>query len=190
MLASAVKAFARRGYSGTALTHILTATGLSKPTLYYHFKSKAGLFRAILDFAYDESFRLMQGARAAGNCEQRLIAVAAGLFEFAERNHDLTRLVFATVFAAPEEIPPGSIDPAKRRRNFDFVLAMVRDGQKAGELDSQHSPAELTHGILGAISHQIRAHLLHPESPLDRRKAKRLVALFINGAVKREQERE
>src|SRR5439155_4423766 len=96
VLASAVKAFARRGYAGTSVQDILKATGLSKPTLYYYFQSKAGLFRAILDFAYDESFRLVQaGVKGKETCRQRLIEVAAALFEFATRHQNLTRLVFA-----------------------------------------------------------------------------------------------
>jgi AcrR family transcriptional regulator len=60
VLESAIAAFARKGYAGTSVQDILQATHLSKPTLYYYFESKAGLFRAILDFAYDECFRLMQ----------------------------------------------------------------------------------------------------------------------------------
>ena len=186
MLESAIAAFARKGYAGTSVQDILRATGLSKPTLYYYFKNKAGLFRSILDFAYDESFRLMNEAVTAPTCcEGRLVAVAAAFFEFAQKNQDLTRLVFATVFAAPEEIPPDSINLAKRRRNFEFVLGIVREAQKAGEIDSRYDVLELTHGIFGAISHRVRAHLLMPQGGLDRRRAKRVVSLFLNGARKR-----
>src|SRR5437667_12415975 len=96
VLASAVKIFARRGYAGTSVQDILRATGLSKPTVYYYFESKAGLFRAILAFAYDESFRLMQEQlHGKANCQQRLIEVAGALFDFANRHQNLTRLVFA-----------------------------------------------------------------------------------------------
>lgn len=183
VLASAVKAFARSGYAGTSVQDILRVTGLSKPTLYYYFESKAGLFRAILDFAYDESFRLMQaGATDQPTCQQRLIKVAAALFAFAGRHQNLTRLVFATVFAASEEIPKDSIDLKKRRRNFEFVLEIVRVGQASGELDSAYAPLELAHGIFGAISHQIRTHLLQRQGPLDRHRAERVVALFFQGA--------
>src|SRR5438876_11682021 len=106
VLDSAVKVFARRGYAGTSVQDILQATGLSKPTVYYYFESKAGLFRAILAFAYDESFRLMQTAVSGKVASmERLTGVASALFDFASRHRDLTRLVFATVFAAPEEIP-------------------------------------------------------------------------------------
>jgi len=186
VLASAVKAFARRGYAGTSVQDILDAAGLSKPTVYYYFESKAGLFRAILAFAYDESFRLMQaGLKGKTSCAQRLVEVASALFEFANQHQNLTRLVFATVFAAPEETPPNSIDAAKRRRNFELVLAIVRAGQKSGELDSGYDALELAHGIFGAISHQIRAHLIEPQGPLDRKRAERVVALFCNGAQTR-----
>ena len=186
VLVSAIAEFAKKGYAGTSVQDILRATRLSKPTLYYYFKSKAGLFRAILDFAYDESFRLMQaGVEKRTRCEERLIEVAAAVFAFARNHQSLIRLVFATVFAAPEEIPPDSIDSTKRQRNFEFVLKIVRDGQRAGELDSRYDPVELTHGIFGAISHQTRTHLLEAQGPLDRRRAKRVVTLFLDGARKR-----
>jgi AcrR family transcriptional regulator len=183
VLESAIAAFARKGYAGTSVQDILRATGLSKPTLYYYFENKAGLFRAILDFAYDESFCLMRELVArVGDCDQRLVAVATAIFQFAERHQNLTRLVFATVFAAPEEIPKGCIDLTKRRRNYEFVLAMVRAGQKEGTITSEYNAEEVTHGIFGAISHQVRTHLLMPKGKLDRQRAERVVALFFDGA--------
>lgn len=183
ILGSAVAAFARQGYAGTSVEDILRATGLSKPTLYYYFGSKAGLFRAILDFAYDESFSLMQ-ERVAGvtACDRRLVAVATAIFQFAERHQNLTRLVYATAFAAPGEIPKNAIDPAKRRRSFAFVLGLVRAGQKARVITSAYRAEEITHGIFGAISHQVRTHLLTPKGRLDPRRAERVVALFLDGA--------
>jgi AcrR family transcriptional regulator len=186
ILDSAVAIFARKGYAGASVQDILQATGLSKPTLYYYFKSKAGLFQAILDSAYDESFRLMkEAADAKSTCEHRLAAVATAVFDFAEQNRNLMRLVLATVFAAPEEIPPGSVNLSKRRRNFEFVLGIIRGAQGAGEIDSRYDALELTHGIFGAVSHQVRTHLLMPEGRLDRRRAESIVSLFLNGARKR-----
>ncbi len=183
VLDSAIEAFARKGYAGTSITDILKATGLSKPTLYYYFENKAGLFRAILDFAFDEPYRLMtEGVAAKIGTAEKLVGIATVLFDFCGSHQHLTRLASATVFAAPEEIPPDSINPAKRRRNFEFVLGVVRDGQKRGELDANQDPVELTHGIYGSISHQIRMHLIAPTGRLDRKRAERIVALFLNGA--------
>src|SRR5262245_52625263 len=183
VLESAIAAFARKGYAGTSVQDVLRATGLSKPTLYYYFESKAGLFRAILDFAYDECFRLMhESVTDVSECEQRLVGVATAIFQFAERHQNLTRLVFATVFAAPEEIPKDCIDLTKRRRNFEFVHAITRAGQKDGVIDSGYDAEEVAHGIFGAISHQVRTHLLLQKGRLDRQRSERVVALFLNGA--------
>ena len=183
VLQAAVRAFAAAGYAGTSVQDVLKATGLSKPTLYYYFGSKEGLFRAILDFAYDESFRRMQAdTKGGGTCAERLASLAAAVFQFATEHRDLMRLVFATVFAAPGEIPPGVIDAGKRRRSFELACSLVREGQRTRELDPRRDPVELTHAIFGAISHQVRMHLLDPDGALDRKRAGRVVDLFLSGA--------
>jgi AcrR family transcriptional regulator len=183
VLQAAVRAFASAGYAGTSVHDILKATGLSKPTLYYYFGSKEGLFRAILAFAYDESFRRIQCATATeAPCADRLVRMAAAVFSFATEHRDLMRLVFATIFAAPREIPPGVIDNGKRRRSFELARSLVRDGQRRREIDPKRDPDELTHAIFGAISHQVRMHLIDDDGELDCRQAGRVVDLFLNGA--------
>src|SRR3954466_15040154 len=92
---SAIHEFARKGFSGTSVQDILRATGLSKPTLYYYFENKAGLFRAILDSAFDECLcRMQANSEGAKGIEARLTAVALAMFEFAEEHPQLLRLVF------------------------------------------------------------------------------------------------
>lgn len=185
VLEAAVKVFARRGYAGASVESLLAATGLSKPTLYYYFNSKAGLFRAIVGFALDECHRLM--AEAVGrerDGQAELTAMADALFKFTLQHEDLMRLVFATVFAAPGELPPKSIDPAKRRRNFELVQSVMERAQKAGEFSRDFHAAELAHGFFGALSHHVRYHLLNHTHQLDAQRAARLVELFLAGARK------
>jgi len=183
VLESAIRAFARRGYASTSVDSILEATGLSKPTLYYYFENKAGLFRAILAFAYDETFRLMSEAAAmARTAEERLVNVAEALFGFARTHDDLMRLVLTTLFAASSELPPRCIDLAKRRRNFKLVRKIVEEAQQAGEFKTTYNSTEIAQLIFGALSHQIRAHLIDSSEALDRKRAERIVALFCEGA--------
>jgi AcrR family transcriptional regulator len=184
VLGSAIQEFARKGFSGTAIQDIVQATGLSKPTLYYYFQSKAGLFRAIMDFAYDECLSRMQDrvAKADGGVKEKLTAVTTAMFEFAEKHPQLLRLVFATNFAAPEEIPAECVDKEKRRRNFDFVKGIVEEGVKSKELDGTFAAVELAHGLYGTITHHCRLHLLCGEGKLNAKVAGRLVELFLCGA--------
>ncbi len=190
ILDSAVPVFARKGYAGASVQDILEATGLSKPTLYYHFESKAGLFRAILDRAHDRCLALMQDEVAqATDIEERLSRVALALFQFTQRNQHLIRLVLSSAFAASEEIPPGCIDMTKRRRNFEFIVGLIRHAQAAGELAAGYSSEELAHGIFGAISHHIRSHLLLSAGDLGEDRARSIVTLFLDGARKRRRTR-
>ncbi|HXJ71215.1 MAG TPA: hypothetical protein VNM37_00135, partial [Candidatus Dormibacteraeota bacterium] len=92
---------------------------------------------------------------------------------------------FATIFAAPGEIPSGVVDAGKRRRSFELARSLVQEGQRARELDPKRDPLELTHAIFGAISHQVRMHLIDPDGTygaLDRERAGRVVDLFLSGA--------
>lgn len=183
VLDSATVVFARRGYSGASVQELLRATGLSKPTLYYYFGSKEGLFRAVLDFAYDESYRRLESAaRSPGSVEQRLAALVKALFSFTREYRELCRLVIGTTFAAPEEVPPRAPDPARRQRAFDLFAEVIQQGRQSGVLDAGFSTRELTRALLGLSMHQVRVHLLDPNDPLTPRVATRIVQLFLDGS--------
>src|ERR1051326_8259135 len=44
----AARLFAGQGYDATSVRTIVEAAGVTKPTLYYHFRSKEGLAQALL----------------------------------------------------------------------------------------------------------------------------------------------
>jgi hypothetical protein len=124
------------------------------------------------------------GSRGEGRGDEgQAGAVTSAMFEFAEKRPQLLRLVFATNFAAPEEIPAECVDKEKRRRNFDFVKGIVEEGVKAKGIDESFSAAELAHGLYGAITHYTRLHLLCGEGKLNARVAARLVDLYLHGAA-------
>jgi TetR/AcrR family transcriptional regulator len=48
LLAAAAREFAARGYDGASVDRIARAARLNKAMIYYHFKSKAGLYRTLV----------------------------------------------------------------------------------------------------------------------------------------------
>jgi AcrR family transcriptional regulator len=64
ILRAARKHFANSGYAATSVPQIVDEAGVSKPTLCYHFKDKAGLFQALVNEAHEERYRVMQVAAA------------------------------------------------------------------------------------------------------------------------------
>ena len=186
IFAAALDLFAERGYAGASLQDVVSAARLTKPTLYYYFKSKEGLFNALLEYAYEECFKHMQAAVARGTgVEERLTEILASVFNFLSERRHLTRLAFASAFAAPGEMPVSPEIKLKRRRNFEFVHGVVKQGLADGTLDQRLKSRELAYGIYGALSFHVMANLLLPGTRLNRTTAKHVVALFMDGARNR-----
>lgn len=187
ILTAAEKCFAEAGYAGTSVNDILAATRFTKPVLYYHFGSKEGLFRALLERAQAACFDVIrQRAAAASDLEGQLTGIITALFELLRDRRDLTRLLIATAFAAPRELPEELRSEARRMRTFVFVRSLIAAARRRGELDSCHSAHALACNLYGALTFQIMSDVLaFPGTRLNRRAAARIVTLFLNGARSR-----
>jgi AcrR family transcriptional regulator len=186
ILAVAERCFATSGFGGTSINDVAAATRFTKPALYYHFGSKAGLFRAVLEQAQDQCFVILQKAASqSSSLDEQLTGILAGMFEFLRDRQDLTRLAFAAAFAAPKEIPKDLKHGEKRKRNFQFMQRIVSAAQKRGELDPAFSAHTLTCGIYGAMSFYLMASVLFPGTRLNKQTARQIVALYLHGAAKK-----
>jgi len=185
ILEAALKLFAKRGYAGTSIQDIVDQTTGSKPSLYYHFKSKEALYEALLASAFDEAFALLQKAAARSqDLEEQLINVLDGQFEFQKNNPDLMRLVFAGAFASPEELPQ-PVGKADRggRRGFDFVHSLIQAGVASKALDESVDSLDLANGFYGALLYYLMVATVEKDIQLDRPLARRIVRLFLHGAA-------
>jgi AcrR family transcriptional regulator len=73
ILRAAFDAFAEKGYSQTSMDDIVKRSGLSKGTLYWHFKNKQKLFLATLEMVMkDWDEQLANLADAGGPAEDRI----------------------------------------------------------------------------------------------------------------------
>lgn len=188
ILRAALKHFANAGYAATSVQQIVDDARVSKPALYYYFHDKAGLFAALVNEALDERLRLIQEAAARGkNFREQAREILVALFDHFHKNRELTRIAFATAYAAPGEVPPG-LDYLKMcRRNLEFIHSLIARAQKTGELDRRFDSHELAYGFFGLTNFYIKGHLLMPGFRADRKTAERVVELFLTGASARKE---
>jgi len=183
ILQAALKCFAQHGYAATSVQEIVDSAKVSKPALYYYFADKAELFRAVVESAHDERFRLMQAAAERGlTVAEKLEEIVAEVFQYSLRNRELMRLTFATTLAASGDAPGQSRCCEKGRRNYEFVRSLIQQGQESGELNRQFTAEELAMGIYGQLNSYVMIRLLAPDCPLDRQAARQIVRLFLHGA--------
>ena len=184
LLRVALKIFADRGYAGASVQTIVDAARVTKPTLYYYFGSKAGLYQALLDWANDERLRLMrEAAGRATSLPKQLVEVLAAIFDFIDGHRELMRLAFATPFSARGEVPREINYLKKASRNFEFFQGFIRRGRDRGELSSRFSSLELARGLYGMMTLRVMSFLVLPERPPTRRDAESIVQLFLSGAA-------
>jgi AcrR family transcriptional regulator len=184
ILRAALKHFADAGYAATSVQHIVDDAKVSKPALYYHFADKAGLFQALVHEAHDQRYRILREAAAASTgIRAQLENILAALFEYFRENRELMRISFATMFAAPGEVPEDLSCAEKCERNFEFVHSLIQRAQKKDELDKNFKSRELAFGFYGLANFHLVSHLVAPDCEPNRLTAKKVVELFLAGAA-------
>lgn len=107
ILQSALHLFSNKGYDATSVREICEAAGITKPTLYHFYKSKDGVYRALVDGALVEFRRtLLAELETPGTMAERLKRVARVYFAQARGQRQLMRFLFALVHNPPASAPP------------------------------------------------------------------------------------
>lgn len=183
ILRAALKRFADAGYAATSVQQIVDDAKVSKPALYYHFKDKSGLFQALVHKAHDERYRVLsEAAKASDELPVQLENILVALFGFFRENRELMRIAFATMFAAPGEIPENLDYADKCERNFEFIHSLFKRAQKNGEISRRFDCQDMAFGFYGMANFYLVGHLVCPDCNPDQSVARKVVELFLTGA--------
>lgn len=178
LIQTAVALFARHGYHATGVDMILGEAGVSKKTLYNHFRSKEELILAALR-DYDGRFRndfMRQVERAAPTPRQRLLAV----FDVAERwfyGDGFYGCMFINAIAEYSRR-----QPAIRTACQEFKRLLRSYLQELAEQAGAAHPAELA-DELALLLEGATVTAQVSEQPDAARTAKRVAALLIGQAT-------
>jgi AcrR family transcriptional regulator len=191
ILQAALRHFADKGYAGASVQDIVDTARVTKPVLYYHFESKEGLFRALIDWASEERWRRTEAAaERGGTLPEKLTEILAATFDFVCDHRDLTRLSLGTLFASKGEVPNQGQCTEKGRRVFDLMESLAESGRRSGELKREFSARELTMAVYGIMNFHVMLYLVMPEEvPLNRTLAERIVQMFLSGGAPEDRSR-
>lgn len=180
---AALTQFADRGYAGTSIHDIAEAARVAKPALYYHFGSKAGLFRTLMDRAEDETFSMLSNAAGrASLLPDRMVEVCVAVFQLAAKHCDVIRLALGQASSAKGAVPSQALCPKKARRRLGVIRKLMDQGLADGTFRRELDAQQLTLGFVGMLQSHIMVRLVNPRYPLTRRTAEEVVSLFLHGA--------
>jgi len=94
IVAAAREEFARRGFAGARVDQIARRAGVNKQLLFYYYRSKRGLFQAVLaQTAADLEVAFARLSNPAGGPLERLRLTLAAQFEFLAQNPQVVALL-------------------------------------------------------------------------------------------------
>ena len=92
------------------------------------------------------------------------------------------RIAFATMFAAPGEVPANLDYSDKCERNFEFIHTLFKRAQKNGDVSRRFDCQDMAFGFYGMANFYLVGHLVCPDCNPDQTVAKKVVELFLAGA--------
>jgi AcrR family transcriptional regulator len=149
LLTVAADVFTERGYDGTSMEHLASASGLSKSSLYHHIESKEQLLRLALERAVEPLYAVVEEPGATtGRAVDRLAHVIRGEVQVLA-----ARLPYVTLLLRVH----GNTDierwALEQRRAFDKVVAsLVQQAVDEGDLRPDLDAATTARLIFGMIN--------------------------------------
>ena len=192
ILQKALTLFSAHGYDGTGIQDITGGAGVTKPTLYYFFGSKDGLFEAV----WETYFPLIENPLKRccfyenhitdyeNDVYGQLIHIATVFFDSAHSSPEFYRLMMETVYAPPES-KVSTLSLAYFNRLYALLEQFFTGAARAhGNLTGREHTFAVS--FLAQINAYIGIWLVLPETDqtrplLDKNSAHLLVKQFMHG---------
>jgi len=179
LLETATELFAEKGYAGTSVREIVDRAGVSKPVLYYYFKSKEGLFYAILEWAADAQQEILNEIFAtAGTVLDRFIYFYRRISAGVEEYQNLYKMIHGLMYGPPQGAPAYDF-PKYQRHMFDAVKQIYTSGLTVGEVKAADED-EVAFLVLSLIDFSLNMNQVLPELA-DPQRPERLLRLAFQG---------
>jgi TetR/AcrR family transcriptional regulator len=146
---AAAAEFAARGYAGANVDRIARAARLNKAMIYYHFKSKAALYREILrDMFTAVGRRVAAVAAASGSPEDKVRAFVEAIAAEAEARPHFPPIWLREIAEGGEHIDDVTLQAI--RAVLGTLRRIMDEGRRAGRFTPAH-PMLVQAGIIAPL---------------------------------------
>jgi TetR/AcrR family transcriptional regulator len=188
ILDKALELFALKGYEGVSVSELTEAACITKPTLYYYFGSKEGVFEAVIQPHYarlnavitENAVYIPKPASYSDDVYRTLIKVTSAYFSFAQSNESFFRITM-TNLSMPCSSAVFKVVKKYHFAQFDVIDSMFKSMAKThGNLKGKSQT--LSWSFIGAINSYISLYFSGISKPgLNDKSVKELVHQFMHG---------
>ncbi len=182
LLETATELFAEKGYAAASVREIVEKAGVSKPVLYYYFKSKEGLFYAILEWAAGVQQKILNEIfETRGTVLERFIFLYRRVYEGIRQYQSLYIMIHGLIYGPPQGVPEYDF-ASYQRHMWDAVKRIYAEGVSSGEIRNVDAE-EVAFLVLGLMDFSLNMDMVLPELA-DSQRPERLLRLAFQGIGK------
>ncbi|MBN2355455.1 TetR/AcrR family transcriptional regulator, partial [candidate division KSB1 bacterium] len=146
--------FAQKGFNGVSMREISENSGVTKPTIYYYFKSKEQIYRELIDAGRAHSRADVSRIQSLDwPLKKKLIEIIKQRFRDCEQYKDFSRL-FLHLNSSIEDLDfISGIKREIKQEPLRILEEMIRDAIESGEIKREVNPAIAAETIIAIFQY-------------------------------------
>ena len=151
ILQCALELFYKRGYDAAGVKEIVEMAGITKPTMYYYFKSKLGLLEALVEERGELLFiELCKVQEKQAGFEEQLYELARAYVDFCKKEHYFYFFMLGLMYSPVENEAHKAAVPFIRRQYKFITDIFIRASGYLGNMNGRQEQFAI--GFLGTIN--------------------------------------
>ena len=183
LLSGASCLFASKGYAATTVREIVERAGVTKPVLYYYFRSKEGIYLDLMREPFGRFTAIVEETLLeTGSARERLFRLCLRAYDVFLENIDAARVMYSIYYGPPQGAPFVDFD-AYHLRFQEAVLRVVGEGVRDGEFRRVNLD-DAVWAVIGPLNVAMEVQLCHPQRGIGRDGVRRVLELVLEGIAK------
>lgn len=148
---NAARLFAEKGYNGVSMREISERSKVSKPTIYYYFGSKEGIYKKLLDEGIRHCtghFKEIQVMPVSSM--EKLVLIVKELFHDALKYPEMTKF-FINLFMISENLDFLVNYHSEAVDHAHIFRELIEEGIRAGEFAAEADSELVAHMLMGTV---------------------------------------
>jgi AcrR family transcriptional regulator len=177
----AARLISQKGYHAVSMRQISEQSGVSKPTIYYYFNSKEGLFRQLFDsaIAYSDA-QLNEIMKREISVKQKLVELIKARFQQTLTYPDFAKF-FLHLFIFIEESPLSEQFHSEAIVRREILVRLIQEGIDKKEFGLSVKTPVAVEIIIGTLIHFIAQQLVNPRRILSDQLAEEIIEVLFKG---------
>jgi AcrR family transcriptional regulator len=178
---SAAQLFSKKGYNGVSMREIAEQSSISKPTIYYYFGSKEGIYSSLVQIGLAHGENYLEAIfKQSIPVKEKLVQLTKFHFNESIKYPEFAKFLLS-MFTVTEKLPfLDSFHKAANKQKL-VIINLVKEGINQGEFGASADPNLAAEIFVGSITYFLWKQVNSKKRILSDQLAEQMVELLFKG---------